>query len=68
MSVQVRHYKEVLRGYFDNLREVTNDDIDLVVMQNELIQSGFYSFNQHIIWWRIVYGLHGRILRIDPIG
>ena len=68
MSLQVKRYKEVSRSYFERLFSKSgNNNLDIQVIISELNTNGYNSFNKHICWWRINYGLNDWIVRIDPI-
>ena len=68
MSLQVRRYKEVCRSYFERLlSKSSNFDLDMQAIISELNEKGYNSFNKHVCWWTINYGLNDWIVRIEPI-
>ena len=68
MSLRIKHYKEISRSYFERiLTRLDNDSFESKLIRSELKENGYNSFNKHVCWWRLNYGLSNQIVSINPI-
>ena len=68
MSFRIKQYKEVSRSYFERiLTRLDNSSFESKLIRSELKGNGDNSFNKHVCWWRLNYGLSNQIVSINPI-
>lgn len=68
MSFRIKQYKEVSRSYFERiLTRLDNSSFESKLIRSELKGNGYNSFNKHVCWWRLNYGLSNQIVSINPI-